>query len=53
LKDVPRSQIPDLIEKLRREMKEAAREMEFERAATLRDMIIELELLKKDSKSVS
>ncbi|MBX5476966.1 MAG: excinuclease ABC subunit UvrB [Clostridia bacterium] len=43
LKDVPPRQIPKLVEKLRKEMKEAAKALEFERAALLRDMIIELE----------
>jgi excinuclease ABC subunit B len=32
----------NLISQLEREMKEAARNLEFERAAELRDMIIEL-----------
>jgi excinuclease ABC subunit B len=41
--DTPRKEIPALIEKLRREMKEAAKNLEFERAAELRDLIIELE----------
>ncbi len=43
LKDVPRRQIPELIKKLQKEMREAARDLEFERAAVLRDMIFELE----------
>jgi excinuclease ABC subunit B len=40
---VPSHEIPLLVESLRREMKEAARELEFERAAELRDRIRELE----------
>ena len=32
-----------MLENLRKEMKEAAKELDFERAAELRDMIIELE----------
>ncbi|GAB6877588.1 excinuclease ABC subunit UvrB [Thermaerobacter litoralis] len=43
LADLPRHQIPDIVKKLRREMEEAARDLEFERAALLRDMILELE----------
>ncbi|MBX6351540.1 MAG: excinuclease ABC subunit UvrB [Clostridia bacterium] len=43
LGDVPVRQIPKVVEKLRREMREAARQLEFERAALLRDMIRELE----------
>ncbi len=43
LSDVPRRQIPDMVKKLHREMKEAAQALEFERAALLRDMIHELE----------
>lgn len=43
LKDVPKRAIPNLIERLRKEMKEASRDLEFERAALLRDMIFELE----------
>ncbi len=35
--------IPRLLEKLRREMREAARALEFERAAVVRDLIAELE----------
>jgi len=41
--DIPRRQLPAMIKKLRREMKEAARRLEFERAASLRDLILELE----------
>lgn len=41
--DTPRQQIPQMVEKLRKEMKEAAKNLEFEKAAELRDLIIELE----------
>ncbi len=40
---VPAHEIPVLVESLRREMKQAASELEFERAAELRDRIRELE----------
>ncbi len=40
---LPRHEIPALIEVLRSEMREAARELEFERAADLRDRIKALE----------
>ncbi|MDQ7794225.1 MAG: excinuclease ABC subunit UvrB [bacterium] len=40
-----RREIPGLIERLHKEMKEASRRLEFERAADLRDMIFELEEL--------
>ncbi len=43
LGDVPAREVPRLLERLRREMKEAAKALEFERAALLRDMIVELE----------
>ncbi|HHY38072.1 MAG TPA: excinuclease ABC subunit UvrB [Clostridia bacterium] len=43
LSEVPRNQIPKFIEKLRREMKDASKRLEFERAAILRDMIFELQ----------
>ncbi|MFO7275303.1 MAG: helicase-related protein, partial [Bacillota bacterium] len=43
LSELPRHQIPDVIKRLRREMEEASRALEFERAALLRDMILELE----------
>ncbi|HEY8347435.1 MAG TPA: excinuclease ABC subunit UvrB [Symbiobacteriaceae bacterium] len=43
LLDTPKHEIPKLIERLRKEMKEAAKNLEFERAAELRDLIIELE----------
>jgi excinuclease ABC subunit B len=44
---IPAHEIPALLEGLRREMQEAARELEFERAAALRDRIhaLEAELL--------
>ncbi|HYG58901.1 MAG TPA: excinuclease ABC subunit UvrB [Symbiobacteriaceae bacterium] len=41
--DTPRKDIPALVDKLRKEMKEAAKGLEFERAAEIRDLIIELE----------
>jgi excinuclease ABC subunit B len=41
--DVPRRQIPALIEKMRKEMKLAAKNLEFEHAASLRDIIFDLE----------
>jgi excinuclease ABC subunit B len=40
---IPTHEIPVLIESLRREMREAAGELDFERAAALRDRIQELE----------
>jgi excinuclease ABC subunit B len=40
---LPRHEIPALIESLRKEMREAARELEFERAAELRDRVKLLE----------
>jgi len=40
---VPLKDIPGMVEKLKREMKEAASRLEFERAAELRDKIHELE----------
>lgn len=43
LRSLPRAQVPDMIRRLRKEMQEAARNLEFEHAALLRDMIIELE----------
>src|SRR5690606_18932913 len=46
LRDIPRRQIPDLLERLQKEMRQAARDLEFERAAVLRDMIFELEELR-------
>jgi excinuclease ABC subunit B len=41
--NLPRHELPALIEHLRAEMREAARELEFERAADLRDRIKSLE----------
>jgi excinuclease ABC subunit B len=41
--EVPSHELPALIEALRREMREAAQALEFERAADLRDRIQELE----------
>lgn len=43
LREIPRRQIPAILKQLRKEMREAARNLEFERAAVLRDMIFELE----------
>jgi excinuclease ABC subunit B len=43
LLDTPKKEIPALVDKLRKEMKEAAKALEFERAAELRDLVIELE----------
>jgi excinuclease ABC subunit B len=43
LLETPKKDIPQLIDKLRKEMKEAAKNLEFERAAELRDLVIELE----------
>ncbi|MEW6398622.1 MAG: excinuclease ABC subunit UvrB [Bacillota bacterium] len=43
LREVAPRDIPALVERLQKEMKEAARKLEFEHAATLRDMIFELE----------
>jgi len=43
LDKVPRKDIPSLIEDLRRRMKKAARDLEFEQAAILRDAIFVLE----------
>ena len=43
LLDVPRHELPRLIEDLRSELREAARALEFERAAELRDRIKALE----------
>jgi excinuclease ABC subunit B len=40
---IPADQLARTIEKLRREMREAAKELEFERAADLRDRIRVLE----------
>ncbi|MEW6522441.1 MAG: excinuclease ABC subunit UvrB [Bacillota bacterium] len=43
LSQLDRRQIGPLLDKLRREMKEASKRLEFEHAATLRDMILELQ----------
>lgn len=43
IKDIPRKAIPQLVAQMKREMKQASRDLEFERAALLRDMIFELE----------
>ncbi len=43
--------IPRLLEKLRREMREAARALEFERAAVVRDLIAELESRRTEARS--
>jgi excinuclease ABC subunit B len=40
---VPAHELPELIESLTREMREAAKELDFERAAVLRDRLRELE----------
>jgi excinuclease ABC subunit B len=40
---VPLKEIPAMLQKLKREMKEAASHLEFERAAELRDRIYRLE----------
>jgi excinuclease ABC subunit B len=41
--EIPLHELPELVESLRREMREAARALEFERAAGLRDRLRELE----------
>jgi excinuclease ABC subunit B len=41
--EVPPHELPELVEGLRREMREAAADLDFERAAALRDRIRELE----------
>ena len=40
---IPAHEVPQLIDSLRREMGEAAKALEFERAAALRDRIQDLE----------
>ena len=40
---VPLKEIPAMIQKLKKEMKEAAGHLEFERAAEIRDKIVHLE----------
>jgi len=47
LGDLPQRDIPALVDRLRAEMLEAARELEYERAALLRDMIVELQGARK------
>jgi excinuclease ABC subunit B len=42
-KDMPKKDIPEILDRLMKEMKEASSNLEFERAALLRDMIFELE----------
>jgi excinuclease ABC subunit B len=43
-KKIPPQEVPFLIENLKKEMKEAAKKLEFERAAELRDQIRQLEM---------
>ncbi len=43
--------VPKLLEKLRREMREAAKTLEFERAAVLRDLIAELETKRQEARA--
>jgi len=43
LLDTPPHEIPKVVAKLRKEMMQAAKELDFERAAELRDLIFELE----------
>jgi excinuclease ABC subunit B len=43
LLETPKKELPKLLEALRKEMKDAARNLDFERAAELRDMIFALE----------
>ena len=40
---IPWHELPELLDSLRREMRDAVRELDFERAAQLRDRIRELE----------
>jgi excinuclease ABC subunit B len=40
---IPAHELPELVDSLRRQMREAAKELEFERAAELRDHLRELE----------
>jgi len=44
--DVPPHEIPEIVDELRRQMRRAAKDLEFERAAELRDRIQELEELR-------
>ena len=48
--DVPARELPALIDRLRTEMRAAARDLHFERAAELRDALIELEA-RRDGRS--
>lgn len=43
IRDLPRRQVRVILDKMSKEMKEAAKNLEFERAALLRDMIFELQ----------
>ena len=43
--------VPKLLEKLRREMRQAAKTLEFERAAVLRDLIAELETKRQEARA--
>ncbi len=43
--------VPKLLDKLRREMREAAKALEFERAAVLRDLIAELETKRQEARA--
>ena len=45
-KDLSRQEKADLLMKLEREMKDAAKALDFETAATLRDTILELKAAK-------
>ena len=40
---IPHKEIPKVVKKLKREMREAAQELDFERAALLRDQIREIQ----------
>jgi excinuclease ABC subunit B len=42
---IPKEEIPHLIQSLEREMREAARRLEFEKAAELRDRLKELKAM--------
>ncbi len=52
LKELSRRDIPAVIEKVRREMQEAAKRLEFEYAADLRDMLYELEEMSGEKRQV-
>ena len=41
--EVPARELPAVIERMRKEMREAARQLDFEQAAQLRDVLLELE----------